>query len=498
MPSVQALAKDTIIYGASEAVAKVASVVLIPLYTHFLSGPAEYGAVELLTVFSTFLIVFVELSLSSAMFKVVLYNGETCDNREVFSSAFWCVGLAGTAALVVVVPAAGGLSALLVGVPGYGRALQFTAVSVVLGALGRLPLTMLRMDRRAKPYGAVNICAAVAQVLVTVLLLLWFQRLSALAVVITWLVRDTVRLLAPLAILKMPLYWAFSTRILAQMLRFSLPLVPIGLSSIVLDMSDRYILSLYGSLEDVGIYSLGYRAGFVMALLVSAFQTAWPTFMFSAAKDDSARGFYTRVLNGLVAGLCAAVLLLSLFAREIVSVLAPAGYSTAHVLIPLVSLAYVLQGVYYATAVGTNLKARTELQTYAVLAAAGVNVVLNFILIPVYGIMGAAVATLVAFAVMAGLSARFALGLFYINYGWHRLVAVMAGTLVVSEWAQYMAGIPLPASLLLRLAIIGSYVAAVTRMGLVRREDLNKAVALLKDLMRDLGAPLVALGQRCR
>jgi O-antigen/teichoic acid export membrane protein len=203
------------------------------------------------------------------------------------------------------------------------------------------------------------------------------------------------------------------------MLKYGLPLVPAGLASMLLSVSDRYILQGLVSPSDLGIYSLGYRLGMIVqVLIIGPFTIAWGPFLWAVSSQNEAKAIYASVLKYFLAISLFVSLTVSLFAKEIVNLIAVPEYLNAFKIVPYVTISYVFYGLYYVFSPGINLQSKTKYLPFIVGASALINIVLNYQLIPVYGIMGAAASTSIAYLLLP-IGTYFASRRYYpISYNW--------------------------------------------------------------------------------
>ena len=184
--------------------------------------------------------------------------------------------------------------------------------------------------------------------------------------------------------------------------RFGWPLVPSALALWATNFSDRFFLVKLSSVQEVGRYSLAVRIASAMVLLLTAFRTAWPAFAYSIEDDEEARGTYGYVLTYLLFVCSWIALALSLLAPWIVRVLAPTNrdFWPAARVVPELAFAAVAFAGYIVMAIGVGRARRTQFNWVVTGVAAALNVALNLILIPRYGMLGAAIATVAAYALM--------------------------------------------------------------------------------------------------
>ena len=208
--------------------------------------------------------------------------------------------------------------------------------------------------------------------------------------------------------------------------RFGVPLVPTALFLWVTNFSDRLFLVKLADTEEVGLYSVGVRIASAMVLLLTAFRLAWPAFAYSIEDEREARRTYAFVLTYLVLLTTWVATGLALLSPWIVDwIAAPAFAESSRVVGPL-AFAAVAFGAYIVVAIGVGRARRTQFNWVVTGAAAAVNVALNLVLIPPYGMMGAAVATIAAFATMVAGMSWWAQRIYPVPYQWRRVLTAAA------------------------------------------------------------------------
>jgi len=235
----------------------------------------------------------------------------------------------------------------------------------------------------------------------------------------------------------------------AQVLKFGIPYLPAGLAGIAMQVVDRPIVKALTDDATLGIYQLNYRLGIFMMLIVGMFDYAWRPFFLSHAKDVDAKVLFAKVFTYLMIGMMTIFLFVSFFIDDAVRMTVfgkqffPPAYWTGTVIVPWVLLAYVFLGAHVVFVVGIYLEKKTQYMPLISGAGAALNVAANFILIPRMGIEGAALATLISYAVMAGgmyfVSQRF----YRVEYEWGRVLrGVGAGITLFVLW-KVMAPVPI-------------------------------------------------------
>ena len=419
------LGRHSAVYGLGGIVSRVLAVFLLPLYTRYLDT-ADLGAVGLIVALSAVLVTVLRLGISSAFFRFYFDSSDPAQRRLVVRTAFWFTLASATAGLAAGVLLAEPLADLL----GLDDANLVRAGFV--GVWAQMNYEQLTSLFRAEERSTEFVLASLANIAVTIgatilLVVVWEQ--GALGVIVGNFVGTLTVYLALLAVHREQLGLQFSRPLLREMNRFGIPLVPAALALIVVNFSDRFFLVHLASLAEVGLYEIGVRIASAMVLLLTAFRMAWPAFAYSIEDDAEAKRTYAFVLTYLVAVASWLALALGLLAPWLVRLLTqPEFYEGERVVAPLAfgGMAY---AAYIVMAIGVGRTKRTQFNWVITGVAAAVNVVLNLILIPPYGIMGAAVATVVAYVVMFLGMTWYAQRVFPTPYQWRR-VATAAGAAV--------------------------------------------------------------------
>jgi len=226
--------------------------------------------------------------------------------------------------------------------------------------------------------------------------------------------------------------------------------VPTALFLWITNFSDRLFLVHLDDTTEVGLYSVGVRIASALVLLLTAFRLAWPAFAYSIEDDAAARRAYAYVLTYLVLVTTWVATGLALLSPWIVRwIAAPDFEESSRVVGPLAFSTVAFAG-YLVVAIGVGRARRTQFNWVVTGAAAIVNIALNLILIPPYGMMGAAIATIAAYTTMFLGMAWWSQQIYPVAYQWRRVAtATAAGVALVA--IGKLAGGGLPVALLLAL-----------------------------------------------
>jgi O-antigen/teichoic acid export membrane protein len=452
------LAHHSVIYGLGGIVSRILAVLLLPLYTSYLS-PADYGRIETLVAGAAVLVILLRMGISSAFFRFYFDSKDRAHRLVVVRTSFWfTIGMA-TLGLVVVELLAGSISSVLFGTGTHADLVRAAAVGIWAQMNYEQLTSLFRVEERSVAFVLASLANIVITVGATVLLVVALDK-GPLGVLVGNFTGTLCVYVALVAYRREQLGLQFDRRLLRAMNRFGLPLVPSALALWVTNFSDRFFLVKLADAHEVGLYSIGVRIASAVVLLLTAFRTAWPAFAYSIEDDAEARRTYGFVLTYLIAVVSWLSLTLGLLAPWIVRLLTtPSFYDGERVVAPL-AFAGAAQAGYVVVAIGIGRVRRTQFNWVVTGVAAALNVVLNLILIPPYGMMGAAIATVAAYSLMFLLMAVYAQRIYATPYQWRRVAIALAVAI-----ALLVAGKLLDAPLPLAIALCAVYPLALLPFG---------------------------------
>lgn len=472
-------------YTASSVLSKLIAVVLLPIYTAYLS-PADYGAAEVMVASLVAASIVVRLGVIEAILRFYYLAGERPEAvvKTGFAALFWTTTAAAAAALPLAEP----LSEALLEEPDAGLA-RLAIMGLWQLTLWEYALTLLRLDERARAYFSFTIAAVLVTIPVTVALVVATD-LGASAILLGSFGTGVVFLLARLWVERGRLGLRVDRGLLRRMVRFGLPTMPAELTLYSLNFIDRIIIVRLAGLAEAGLYALAVKFANGMQVLVRGFHLAWPPLAYSIQDDDEARRAYALIVRWFVALSAFAVVGLWLLAPWFVRLLADDEYFAANEAVGPLAAGTALYALYLVLVVILGRTGRTEFSFPATAVGVGVNIALNLLLVPEHGIVGAGVALFASYLVVVALMHGIVRRLFYVPYEWRRLaiaVGLAAGLIAIGELAVPHEG---AGGLAISLGLCAAYPAGLMAgrfMTAAEREQIGALIRSLWDGRR--GAP---------
>jgi len=257
----------------------------------------------------------------------------------------------------------------------------------------------------------------------------------------------------------------------------------------VMNSSDRYFLKAFTSTADVGIYNVGYRIGMLVTLVSGALQLAYPRFMFSIYNDKPNPQDYFRKINTYFYLLIFTFALgISIFSKEAVQVLTGPAFHDSYVVVPLVAFSYVAYSLYLNFGTGVSVTKKTYFSTAATLIAGGLNLLLNYVLISRFGIMGAAVSTLVSFILLALTELYFSQRVYPIPFEFKRLllVALIGGLLA---WLSSLINLEFIYAFIIKSILFLVFPVTLYLLGFFEKRELNNLARIWFVIKSNRGRP---------
>jgi O-antigen/teichoic acid export membrane protein len=411
-------------YGVSDLLGRFAGFLLIPFTTGYLLKP-DYGTRELIANNLQLLSQLAGINIAAAMARFYFERQDEQGRRRVISTTVLAVLASATTLACLLAFAADPLGRLLTPDDPNGVRLVLIALGIFVFQMLRETLNkVLQTQERSALYGALSVSKTVVEITLQIVFLVPLHRgLEGLlwAILIS---EATFALLLSLILLPR-IGLGFSTVIFVALFSYAMPLIPNGVLQFLLHNGDRYILQGLAGRDSLGSYALAYRLGYMPNLIVlGPFLLIWYPFIFSLGDDTKRREMCGRLSPYLMLAMTAISFVIALFAREVVHVMAGKDeFYEAWVAVPLVALGYWFWGLFQLVQTGFYVVKHTRALPLLTLSAVLVNFFLNFVLIPIYGFQGAAIATVVTFAVLSYVTEQTAQSVFSVAYPWRRIFA---------------------------------------------------------------------------
>ena len=350
--------KSSLVYGLGNLSIKVVGLFLFPLYTEKFTLQ-EYGIIGILDISSQVLVAIVGLSLTSALFRFYFDKKYSDKQGELVFSTLAILIVVAVGFVLVLWRFTGALSNLLFHVSDHESLIKIILIASSFQVVNNIPNTVLRLKERAKLYALSNLVKMIV-VLVTTILFIVKMRSGVIGVYYGQICGSVVYFLILSGFLIKNSTFHFNRPALAEMLAFSTPLIFSSLSAVTLTVLDRYSLNYLVGLDDVGIYSAGYKISNVLLFVVMASQLALPTILFKNMDENNNKRLYSKVMTYNTYALMILVIGMSVFGLEIMKVLARnPSYWSGYMIIPFITLSILFNSMRYLLTLNLSIVKKT-------------------------------------------------------------------------------------------------------------------------------------------
>lgn len=401
------LARHSSIYTISTFIQRALGFVMLPIYTNvaYVSKTA-YADLALVYTFIAFTTILYLYGMDAALLRYFFLGKQS--RRQVYSAGFYGVLFSSLILTALLFTFAEQVSWLVLGSGRYTHFIRLAGTIMLLDGLGNLPYLLLRAEEKSIAYSAVRVGRFLLEVGLNILFVVVWHK-GVVGILYANAIAALVNLLVLLPVQKKYLEWSFDKETFRTLALFGLPMIPNGLAYLTVEVSDKYLMRFLLGKDTLALYAANYKFGSLLLLVVIAFRTAWQPFFLKIAKvETNPQAIYARVLTWFTLIGAFVVVVGSFTIEYLVRIPLSAGstvmgrvYWPGVKIIPIILTAYLFYGFYVNFTVGIYIRKKTKWMVLFTGLAALVNVGSNFYLMPHFGIMGAALATLLSYASMA-------------------------------------------------------------------------------------------------
>lgn len=388
------VSRDASIYGIGTLLRHMTALVMLPIYTRYLD-PADYGAIEMLTMALEIAGILMGLRISQAMFRFYILEENENKKKLIVSTVYVAAVILSVIGVFTLEALSPVFVKLLFGNLEYLTEFRLFVFTLVTMAISNTGMVYIQAQQRPALYVVMSALTLVLQVSGNIYFVV-YRELHVLGVVYSALISGLAMsvILSVFVVRKAGLH--INIEILSRLVRFVYPLIAASVAGFYVAYSDKYFIRLFDDLASVGLYALAGRLASITATFYSTFNQSWSAARFEIYKQENFREIFNQVfkLVSVASVLVAAGLVM--FSKDVVYFMTDESYHAALKIIPLFVLAVFIRLYVPFFNFGILLTEKTKFLAYASWIKAAVSTILYLFLIPSYGITGAVVALLLS------------------------------------------------------------------------------------------------------
>ncbi len=425
---VKKIGGHSLIYMFGTALSQAVGFLMIPVYTHYIE-PENYGGMEMIGILTAAIAITVMMGVSEGMSRFYYEEKNLEQRKQIVSTVVIGFSLMAIPIVIFFLAISGFLSKIVLDSSNYKYIMQISVVTVWFSLLCELGQTYLRMKYMAKTFVVSTTIQLIIALSLNVLFVVYYE-LGILGVFYSTLITRGLIGICLVSFVICENGIKVSLPLQYKLIKFGLPLVPSRIGIMLGFISSRFFLRWMGSpdptiaLAQIGLFSLGHKFGVVVNRFINTpFNSFWgPRKMEILMSDDeNSLAIVSRICTYSIALSVYVALALSLCIESMLRIMSESGYHEAHIIVPYIAFSYTIFALDTQFATGIIMRKKTKWLSYLSFFSLGIILILNYLLIPKYLIVGAAVSTLISFFLRMILTYIISQKLFHIPYELYRL-----------------------------------------------------------------------------
>ena len=459
LKSIKISLKDTIIYGLGNVAVKIVGLILIPLYTNpeFFSTD-QFGVLGILEISGLVLTALLASGLPQSLTRW-FWDKEHKDNQKgIFFMSLSMQLVVSVLFCIVLIPLSGKISVIIFSKPDWSKAITFVILASGIQSVNNVINTLMRLQSKSMLYTLTNLLKLISVLSLTLYFIL-SKKMGLEGIYLAQVIGNAFIVLLLLGYTIKNTKVFFDKTIFKSMNVYGFPLLLANISAALLTVIDRFSLNSLTVLKSVALYTLAFKITSVLKLvLVDSMKLALGPMMIKRIDTADNKRFYSKVLLYSSYILMFAIVGVSLFSYEIVKVIATSrAYWDAVAIIPVLSLSVFFINMKEVTVYGLHIAKKTRIIGIIVVFSTIMSLVLNILLIPIWDIAGAAVATLLSQFIYWYACYYYSQKVFFVPYEIRKIITLLITGSVLSFSSLLINGMDLLPRMIIKTICLMSF-----------------------------------------
>lgn len=474
------LSKDSLVYGFGNAILKILALLTAPIFTRVFL-PADYGIINLITSITYFLSLLLIFGMDAA--TSVSYYQYGKEKKTIVSTTFWFLVIWGILLVGLASLFSKQFSHLSFQTNSYSPLFLIAFATAFFTLLISFAKLIFRLEFQAKTFALIAIFQAVVSTALMIVLVVVFKYGLAGYLGGTLIGTFASFILAfGYILIRKTITFRFNLSRLKEMLAYGVMMVPTALSFYVFDLSDRYFINHYWNLTELGLYSIAINIASLLTFFSIALGQAWTPYVLKLYYDSRKifNQFVPRIFVYYLILFFTLALFVTIFGQEILKILTTPNYYPSYRAIGPMALAFTFAATLQITVLGMTIVRKTKFMAFYALLTAIINIILNFLLIPKYGMVGAAWATAASYFFLTLAYLFTSQKFIYIKLPWQKIFKLVLLSVIAIIFAPYLWQANFYGNFAIKVAELFSFCFLLYLLGIIERQEINSLRELLK------------------
>ena len=419
----QLFTRNIFVFGAATVVSRLITFILTPIYTRYFS-PHEFGIYSLTTMAINIICPLCMLGISDALFRLYFDKDNLSFQKELISTGLKLVICVTSSVLIIFFIFRKPITIKYLGDIKYLDYIVLAIFIIFFRNITTITNSIIRMENNRKKIVQITLIQSIIILMLNLFFIVIMHK-DMRFILITNVINLTILFFITYEYSKKYLDFTnlkINKNISKEIIIYGLPLAPVFIGYWVLSAADKLILNYIYDTSAVGLYTVGMKLASIMSLFQTIFSQGWQFFSFSTMQDNDASKVYGKIFDLVVFAGVSIVTILLFYGDFIFKILFSKIYYEAWIVSPVLCLGPVIMVLWCITTIGARVMKRTYLSTIGLFLASIANIILNFLFIPKYYLIGAAVATLISYIIMLLFAIVIICPLFNVDFNNKRII----------------------------------------------------------------------------
>lgn len=465
-----ALSRDSLIYGLGNAVTALIFFFAAPILTRLLS-PAEYGAVALISSTITFLNLIMIFGMDTAT-TLTFYQKKT-SKKGIISGVFFFLILWGLLLVSLAILFSNNIAQLVFHSSIYRYPLILALAAAFLTLIINFAKTIFRLQFQAKIFAIVTAINAVLVMSLSIVALYLYHNITGYFA--GSLGGTFLTFISAVYLIRKDITFKIDWPKLKETITHGAAIVPVSLAYFVFNLSDRFFVSKYWGLNELGLYAIAININSIIAFFSIALGRAWIPYilnMYQTSKNTFHR-FMPRVFTYFVIFFCLLAVGISIFRNEILQILTVPKYFGAADAVGILSIGMIFSASIQVTSIGIYVAKKTKKLAYLTVIAAILNTGLNYVLIPKFGMVGAAWATTLTYVYLTSSYLYTGQKLIKMNIPWLKIIKLIIITILFIIFTPYSWTFEILQNLVIKFGEFALYLGLLYLVKVIEKQEIK-------------------------
>jgi len=475
LKSIKVSFKETLIYGLGNIAVKIVGLILIPLYTnHKYFSVDDFGYMGILEISGLVLTAVMASALPQSLTRWFWDKDHRDNQKGIFFMSLSTQVIVSLLFCVVLIPLSGTLSQIIFSKPDWGKVITYVILASSIQSVNNIINTLMRLQSKSLLYTLTNLFKLLSVLSLTLYFIL-SKRMGIEGIFLAQVIGNSLVVLILLGYTFRNVKFYFNREIFSSMGAYGFPLLLANVAAAMLTVIDRYSLNSLTVMKSVALYTLAFKITSVLKLvLVDSMKLALGPMMIKRIDSPDNKRFYSKVLLYSSYILMFAVVGVSLFSYEVIKIIADSKeFWGAVVIIPVLALSIFFVNMKEVTVYGLHIAKKTKIIGIIVAFSTVMSLILNILLIPVWDITGAAIATLLSQFIYWYACFYFSQKVFYVPYEIRKILMLLFTGAILSFSSLFINGMDLLPRLLIKTGVLLSFPFILYLLNFYEQQELQ-------------------------